>query len=154
VPCRFSCALLASRRRRPQTHAIATDLRRYRLRAARGVPVEGIAWRWGVERIHSWFNRFRKLLVSFEKNREELYRLSLTGRCHPLLEANNIYSRINSKACFRVALGGVQRFLRSKLICCNTRLIRIRLISSLLVCKSSRNSARVLSRCSANQPRN
>jgi transposase len=29
-----------------------------------------IARRWVVERTHSWFNRFRKLLVSFEKKEE------------------------------------------------------------------------------------
>jgi len=28
------------------------------------------ARRWGVERTHSWLNRFRKLLVSFEKTEE------------------------------------------------------------------------------------
>ena len=28
------------------------------------------ARRWVVERTHSWFNRFRKLLVSFEKTKE------------------------------------------------------------------------------------
>jgi len=29
-----------------------------------------ISRRWVVERTHSWFNRFRKLLVSFEKKEE------------------------------------------------------------------------------------
>lgn len=33
------------------------------------------ARRWVVERTHSWFNRFRKILVSFEKSRESFLAL-------------------------------------------------------------------------------
>ncbi len=33
------------------------------------------ARRWVVERTHSWFNRFRKLLVSFEKTEESFIAL-------------------------------------------------------------------------------
>jgi transposase len=34
-----------------------------------------IARRWVVERTHSWFNRFRKLLVSFEKTEASYFGL-------------------------------------------------------------------------------
>jgi transposase len=35
------------------------------------------ARRWVVERTHSWFNRFRKLLVSFEKKKESFEALMM-----------------------------------------------------------------------------
>jgi putative transposase len=52
--------------------------------------------RWVVERSHSWFNGYRKILVSFEKSRSKLPGTALSD-CRPDgLEANIIYLRIGS----------------------------------------------------------
>jgi len=53
--------------------------------------------RWVVERIHSWLNRFRKLLVSFEMTEDSDTAPHAIGRSPHLLAADYLYLRISSK---------------------------------------------------------
>ncbi len=53
---------------------------------------KNIPRRWVVERTHSWFNRFRKLLVSFEKSKESfLGLLSLAAAIICWRQTTSIY---------------------------------------------------------------
>jgi putative transposase len=54
------------------------------------------ARRWVVERTHSWLNRFRKLLVSFEKTEASFLALLTLAASLDLLETDHSYLRISS----------------------------------------------------------
>ena len=61
------------------------------------------ARRWVVERTHSWLNRFRKLLVSFEKTEAGCVALLSFGGGHDLLASDYFYLRISSKCIILLA---------------------------------------------------
>lgn len=61
------------------------------------------ARRWVVEVAHSWFNRFRKLLVRFEKNDFVLLGASSTGGRHYHFKKDCFYLGIRSKSTLRLS---------------------------------------------------
>jgi len=54
------------------------------------------ARRWVVKVSHSWFNRFRKILVRYEKLKDTCYGLAASGSSYHRLPQGRLYLRISS----------------------------------------------------------